>query len=155
MQSIMDYFSQHQDQLLYAIAAISLLVELGVLGMSGPLLFFALSCLITGVLVSFGWISGWEMIVLLVGVLSFASALFLWKPLKNYQNTKEAPNTSSDMIGRKLLVKTAISQDAGSVAYSGIDWQARLADGATGNIAPGAHVEVVAVDGSLLLVKAL
>lgn len=155
MQSIMDYFSQHQDQLLYAIAAVSLLVELGVLGMSGPLLFFALSCLITGVLVSFGWISGWEMIVLLVGVLSFAGALLLWKPLKNYQNTKEAPNTSSDMIGRKLLVKTAISQDAGSVAYSGIDWQARLAVGATSTIAPGAHAEVVAVDGSLLLVKAL
>jgi len=155
MQSIMDYFSQHQDQLLYAIAAISLLVELGVLGMSGPLLFFALSCLITGVLVSVGLISGWEMIVLLVGVLSFASALFLWKPLKNYQNSKEAPNTSSDMIGRKLLVKTAISQDAGSVAYSGIDWQARLAAGATSTIAPGAHAEVVAVDGSLLLVKAL
>ena len=59
------------------------------------------------------------------------------------------------MIGRRLLVKTAISQDAGSVAYSGIEWQARLAVGATGNIAPGAHAEVVAVDGSLLLVKAL
>lgn len=155
MQSIMDYFSQHHDQLLYTIAAISLLVELGVLGMSGPLLFFAFSCLITGVLVSVGLISGWEMEVLTVGVLSLASAILLWKPFKNYQNAKETPNTSSDMIGRRLLVKTAISQDAGSVAYSGIEWQARLAAGATDNIAPGAHAEVVAVDGSLLLVKAL
>jgi membrane protein implicated in regulation of membrane protease activity len=155
MQSIMDYFAQHHDQLLYTIAAISLLVELGVLGMSGPLLFFSLSCLITGVLVSVGLISGWEMEVLLVGVLSFASAILLWKPFKNYQNSKETPNTSSDMIGRQLLVKTAVSQDAGSVAYSGIEWQARLAAGATGNIAPGTHAEVVAVDGSLLLVKAL
>lgn len=155
MQSIMDYFSQHHDQLLYTIAAISLLVELGVLGMSGPLLFFALSCLITGVLVSLGLISGWEMEVLAVGLLSITSAILLWKPFKNYQNSKEAPNTSSDMIGRRLLVKTAISEDAGSVAYSGIEWQARLAANTTGSIAPGAHAEVVAVDGALLLVKAL
>lgn len=155
MQSIIDYFSQHHDQLLYTIAAISLLVELGVLGMSGPLLFFALSCLITGILVSLGLISGWEMEVLAVGVLSFASAILLWKPFKNYQNSKEAPNTSSDMIGRRLLVKTDISVDGGSVAYSGIEWQARLAGGATDAISAGAHAEVVAVDGSLLLVKAL
>lgn len=155
MQSIMDYFSQHHDQLLYTIAAISLLVELGVLGMSGPLLFFALSCLITGVLVSLGLISGWEMEVLAVGLLSITSAILLWKPFKNYQNSKEAPNTSSDMIGRRLLVKTDISVDGGSVAYSGIEWQARLAAGATDSISAGAHAEVVAVDGALLLVKAL
>jgi len=155
MQSIMDYFSQHHDHLLYTIAAISLLVELGVLGMSGPLLFFAFSCLITGVLVSVGLINGWEMQVLSVGVLSFASAILLWKPFKNYQNSKEAPNTSSDMIGRQLLVSTAISQDTGSVAYSGIEWQARLAVGETGCIESGTRAEVVAVDGSLLLVKAL
>ncbi len=150
-----ELFSATPRPVVYTIAAISLLVELGVLGMSGPLLFFAFSCLITGVLVSVGLISGWEMEVLTVGVLSLASAILLWKPFKNYQNAKETPNTSSDMIGRRLLVKTAISQDAGSVAYSGIEWQARLAAGATDNIAPGAHAEVVAVDGSLLLVKAL
>ena len=155
MQSIMDYFAQHHDQLLYTIAAISLLLELSVLGMSGPLLFFSLSCLLTGLLVSVGVVSGWEMEVLLVGLFTFGSAFLLWKPFKKYQNSKEAPNTSSDMIGRRLLVKTAVSQDAGSVAYSGIEWQARLAADATGNIAPGAHAEVVAVDGSLLLVKAL
>ncbi len=155
MQSIMDYFSKHHDQLLYAIAAMSLLVELGVLGMSGPLLFFAFSCLVTGVLVSLGLISGWEMTVLCVGIISSISALLFWKPLKNYQNAKEAPNTSSDMIGRQLLVAKTITAEAGAVAYSGIEWQARLVKGATSAIAAGERAEVVAVDGSLLLVKAL
>lgn len=155
MQSIIDYFAQHHDQLLYALAAICLLLELGVLGMSGPLLFIALSCFITGVLVSLGMVSGWEMELLLVGVLSFASSVLLWKPFKNYQNAKEAPNTSSDMIGRQLLVVKAISTDAGAVAYSGIEWQARLAAGELAGISQGARAEVVAVDGSLLLVKAL
>lgn len=152
---MMDYFSQHHDQLLYAVAAVSLLLELGVLGMSGPLLFFAFSCLITGLLVSAGLISGWEMEVLLVGVLSVASALLLWKPFKNYQNAKEAPNTSSDMIGRQLPVTAVITAGSGRVAYSGIEWQARLAKAQTTPIAAGASAEVVAVDGSLLIVKAL
>ena len=152
---MMDYFSQHHDQLLYAVAAVSLLLELGVLGMSGPLLFFAFSCLITGLLVSAGLISGWEMEVLLVGVLSVASALLLWKPFKNYQNAKEAPNTSSDMIGRQLPVTLAITTGSGRVAYSGIEWQARLAKTQITPIEPGASAEVVAVDGSLLIVKAL
>ncbi len=155
MNSIMEYFAQHHDQLLYAIAAISLLVELGVLGMSGPLLFFSLSCLITGLLVSAGIISGWEIELLLVGVLTFASAILLWKPFKNYQNAKEAPNTSSDMIGRQLSVTLTIGRDAGRVAYSGVEWQARLVSGHTECIAAGERAEVVAVDGSLLLVKAI
>jgi len=155
MQSIIDYFSQHHDQLFYAIAAISLLIELGVLGMSGPLLFFALSCLITGLLVSLGLLSGWEMEVLAVGVLSFSSAVLLWKPFKNYQNAKEAPNTSSDMIGRRLLVTAEIAGDQGRVAYSGIEWQARLAEFGSPAIAAGQHAQVVAVDGALLLVKAV
>jgi inner membrane protein len=155
MNSIIDYFSQHHDQLLYAIAGLSLLLELGVLGMSGPLLFFALSCFITGVLVSIGVVSGWEMELLLVGVITVASAILLWKPFKNYQNAKEVPNTSSDMIGRQLPVSLTITRDAGRVAYSGIEWQARLAADQQGSVAAGARAEVVAVDGSLLLVKAV
>lgn len=155
MNTVIDYFSQHHDQLLYAIAAISLLLELSVLGMSGPLLFFALSCFITGLLVSVGLISGWEMQVLLVGLLSFSSAILLWKPFKNYQNAKEAPNTSSDMIGRRLLVTVDICGDQGRVAYSGIEWQARLAEIDAPAIVAGQHAQVIAVDGSLLLVKAV
>ena len=154
MNSMIDYFSQHHDQLLYTLAALSLILEMAVLGMSGPLLFFSFGCLLTGLLVSLGVVSGWEMEVLLVGLFSFASAALLWKPLKNFQNAKETPNTSSDMSGRKLVVATAISEDAGSVAYSGIEWQARLASGERGSFVPGSHVEVVAVVGSLLLVRA-
>ena len=150
-----DYFAQNNDQLLYAIAAISLLLELGVLGMSGPLLFFAFSCLITGLLVSAGLVSGWEMEVLLVGLLSVVSSLLLWKPLKNYQNAKEAPNHSSDMIGRQLPVTITITAEEGRVAYSGIEWQARLAVTSTTPITVGARAEVVAIDGSLLVVKGL
>jgi hypothetical protein len=150
-----DYFVQHHDQLLYAIAAISLLLELGVLGMSGPLLFFAFGCLITGLLVSVGLVGNWEIEILLVGVVSVVSALLLWKPLKNYQNAKETPNRSSDMIGRQLPVTATITSEAGRVAYSGIEWQARLAITTDTPIAEGSRAEVVSIDGSLLVVKGL
>lgn len=154
MSGIIEHFSQHHDQLLYAIAAVCLLLEMGVLGMSGPLLFLALSCIVTGVLSTLGIISGWHIEILFVGVLSMASAVLLWKPLKKFQNAKEAPNTSSDMIGRQLPVTLAITHNEGRVAYSGIEWQARLAAHQHETIPVSARAEVVAVDGSLLIVKA-
>jgi len=155
MSGVVEHLSQHHDQLLYSLAALCLLLELGVLGMSGPLLFLALSCLITGALTTVGVISGWEIEVLMVGVLSVLSAAVLWKPFKKFQNAKEEPNTSSDMIGRQLPVTLAITRNEGRVSYSGIEWQARLDIQATDTIPVSARAEVVAVDGSLLIVKPL
>lgn len=155
MSGIIEHISQHHDQVLYAIAAVCLLLELGVLGMSGPLLFLAMGCIVTGLLSTLGIISGWEMEIFMVGVLTALSAFVLWKPFKKFQNTKEAPNTSSDMIGRQLPVTALITHDEGRVAYSGIEWQARLDNNLSGPIPVAARAEVVAVDGSLLIVRPL
>jgi inner membrane protein len=153
MGSIVDYFAQNQDFLLYAIAGVCLILELSVLGMSGPLLFLALGCLLTGLLVSLGAVTGWEMEVLSVGVLAALSAALLWKPLKKFQNAGVGRDTSSDMIGKILPVTQEITRDQGSVSYSGIDWQARLDSAHTEPVSVGDRACVVAVDGSLLLVK--
>lgn len=153
MSGLVDYFIQNQDFLLYSIAGVCLVLELGVLGMSGPLLFLALGCFLTGVLVSLGAITGWELQVLSVGLLSAIAAVLLWKPLKKFQNAGSGRDTSSDMIGKILPVTHAITRDQGSVSYSGIDWAARLDAGYTQTIDPGQRACVVAVDGSLLLVK--
>ncbi len=153
MGSIVDYFAQNQDFLLYAIAGVCLVLELSVLGMSGPLLFLALGCLLTGFLVSLGAITGWEMEVLGVGILAALSAALLWKPLKKFQNAGAGRDTSSDMIGKILPVTQEITRDQGTVSYSGIDWQARLDSAHTKPVSVGDRACVVAVDGSLLLVK--
>ncbi len=153
MSSLFEYFAQHQDHLLYTIAGICLVLELSVLGMSGPLLFLALSCLLTGVMVTLGIISGWEMEVLSVGVLAALSAALLWKPLKKFQNADSGRDTSSDMIGKILPVTQSITRDQGTVTYSGIDWQARLDTGYPEPVTVGSRAHVVAVKGSLLLVK--
>lgn len=153
MSGLFEYFAQHQDHLLYTIAGICLVLELSVLGMSGPLLFLALSCLLTGLMVTLGIISGWEMEVLSVGVLAALSAALLWKHLKKFQNSGGGRDTSSDMIGKVLPVTQLITRDQGKVAYSGIDWQARLDTAYEEPVAAGGRAQVVAVQGALLLVK--
>lgn len=153
MSGLFEYFAQHQDHLLYTIAGICLILELSVLGMSGPLLFLALSCLLTGLMVTLGIISGWEMEVLSVGVLAALSAALLWKHLKKFQNSGGGRDTSSDMIGKVLPVTQLITRDQGKVAYSGIDWQARLDTAYEEPVAVGGRAYVVAVQGALLLVK--
>jgi inner membrane protein len=153
MSSLVEHFVQHQDHLLYTIAGICLVLELSVLGMSGPLLFLALSCLLTGIMVTLGIISGWEMEVLSVGVLAVLGAVVLWKPLKKFQNAGVGRDTSSDMIGKVLPVTELITRGQGTVAYSGIDWQARLDEAYSEPVAVGSFAHVVAVRGSLLLVK--
>ena len=153
MSNLIEYFTQHQDHLLYTIAGICLVMELSVLGMSGPLLFLALSSLLTGLMVTLGIISGWEMEVLSVGVLAALSAVLLWKPLKKFQNAGGGRDTSSDMIGKILPVTKSITRDQGLVSYSGIDWQARLDSAYSETVSVGSRACVVAVEGSLLLVK--
>jgi membrane protein implicated in regulation of membrane protease activity len=152
MASIIDYFSQNPAHLFYTITGLCLVMELGVLGMSGPLLFVALGSLLTGILMSLGVITGWEMAILSLGVLTALSALLLWKPFKRFQNERIAQDTSSDMIGRVLPVTQMVSRDQGAVSYSGIEWQVRLNSSAE-PVVVGNRVRVVAVDGALLLVQ--
>jgi inner membrane protein len=153
MENLIQHFLDHHDHLLYAIAGVALVLELGLLGISGPLLFFAIAAILTGLLVTLGLINGWELEILSLGVFTALTAVVLWKPLKNFQNTHVPANTSSDMIGRELPVTQTVSRLQGGVSYSGIEWQARLEPGVNDNIDAGTIVKVVAVDGSLLIVK--
>lgn len=149
---IINYFTTHHAQLFYVLAGISFIVELSVLGMSGPLLFFAIACLKTGVLVHLGLISGWETEVLTVGILSVLITLVLWKPFKNFQNIGGGRDTSSDMIGKEVSSVGKITHTAGHIRYSGIDWNARL-DSDDQTIEDNTQCIITAVEGNTMLVK--
>lgn len=154
MDSLIDYLQSNHDQLLYVIGAIGLVVELSVMGLSGPLLFFSIGCLVTGLLVSIGAISSWEFEVLAVGILSAVSAILLWKPLKHFQGHKVVQDTSSDMIGQVVPVSEAVTANGGKVRHSGINWNARLSDTATVDIIDaGTRAKIVAVDGNILIME--
>ncbi|PCJ16167.1 MAG: acriflavin resistance protein [Gammaproteobacteria bacterium] len=156
MLDIADFIVNNHDQVLYVIAGLSFVVELTVIGLSGPLIFFGLGCVSTGVLVSLGLVSSWEMECLLVGVFSIVSALVLWKPLKKFQGAdKNVKDNSSDMIGQIVPVSKEVTLNGGNIRHSGIDWSARLDDGAGSDaLAEGTRVEITGVDGNVIIVKA-
>lgn len=150
----MDYFLENPDHLWYLIAGISFVVELSIMGLSGPLLFFAIGSLFTGILVSIGVVGGWQGQILAVGLLTALVATILWKPLKSLQNSKGKNDNSSDMVGLKVPVSTEVTAIAGTIRYSGINWQARLADEANvTSINEQSQCTIVAITGNTMLVK--
>ena len=149
----MEYFTQHQDYFFYALAGICLLVELSLLGMSGPLLFVAIGSVITGVLMSLGIIHSFGIALVALGGISLASAAFLWVPLKKLQNKEVGPETSSDMVGKIVPVTARITQADGRVSYSGVEWLARLDSSSSEPIEPESRAQVTSVDGTILVVK--
>ena len=150
----MEYFLENPDHLWYLIAGISFVIELSIMGLSGPLLFFAIASLITGILVSMSVIDGWQSEIFAVGVLTALAAAVLWKPLKSLQNSKEKTDNSSDMIGLQVLASTCITTTTGTIRYSGINWQARLADDIdVTEITEQSQCEIVAIKGNTMLVK--
>ena len=80
------YFLDNHDHTLYLIGGASLVIELTILGLGGPLLFFGLAAFITGALSGLGVISGWESEIFTLGLVTAILAIVLWKPLKNFQN---------------------------------------------------------------------
>lgn len=150
----MQTFLDNHQLIWYAIAGLSLVVELGVMGLSGPLLFFALGCIFTGGLLSLGVIEGWQSEILVVGISTAIIAVLLWKPLKNIQNPKSKTDDSSDMIGLIVPVVDDITNIAGSIRYSGVNWQARLAEGIDVEvIISDNQCTIVGVTGTTMLVK--
>lgn len=150
----MEYFLENPDHLWYLIAGISFVIELSIMGLSGPLLFFAIASLTTGILVGIGIIEGWQSEVLAVGVLTALVATILWKPLKKLQNSKGKTDNSSDMVGLKVMVSEDVTAIAGSIRYSGINWQARLADEANVTIInQKSQCIIAAISGNTMFVK--
>lgn len=149
----MQTFLENHQLIWYAIAGISLVLELGIMGLSGPLLFFAIASVITGMLINVGVIEAWQSQIVVVGLLTAVITLVLWKPLKNMQNSRSKTDESSDMIGLQVPVVDTVTQAEGSVRYSGVNWQARLADNVeVENIAQNSMCTIVAVTGTTMLV---
>lgn len=154
---LIQYFSENHAQLLYLIAGVSFVVELAVIGLGGPLLFFAIACFITGVFTSLGILGSWESEIFAVGVLTGVTALLLWQPLRNFQNRGVGRDTSSDMIGQRVPCSAPInSNNTGTIRHSGINWNARLSHNSkVDSIAEGATCVITAVEGNVMIVASV
>jgi len=150
----MQYFLENPAHLWFLIAGLSFVIELSIMGLSGPLLFFAIASLMTGILVNIDLLDSWQMQVLAVGILTAITAIILWKPLKQLQNPRTRTDTSSDMIGLKVPASADITTTSGSIRYSGINWSARLAeDCGVDKICNTSLCVIVAISGNTMLVK--
>lgn len=150
---MVEYFSQHLDYLFYAVAGICLLLDLSILGMSGPLLFMGIGALITGVLISLGLLGHLSAALAIFAGFSAASTALLWQPLKRLQNKEAAPQTTSDMVGKIIPASARITKTDGRVYYSGVEWLARLDASTDAPIEPETQVQVTSVDGTIMLVR--
>jgi len=150
----MEYLIENPAHLWFLISGISFVIELSIMGLSGPLLFFALASLVTGILISVGFVDGWQSEILAVGLLTALIAAILWKPLKTLQNSKDKTDNSSDMIGLKVPASADITTTSGSIRYSGINWSARLVDDCGVEIINDTNLcVIVAIVGNTMLVK--
>ena len=149
---LMEYFLENHDHFFYLLAGLCFVVELSVMGLSSPLLFVSIALFITAILINLGIISGWETELFTAGILTGLSAFLLWKPLKSFQNRGGGPDTSSDMIGREVVAASNISATEGKIRFSGIDWNARLADGSA-EIAQGELCTITGVSGNVMVVS--
>jgi len=147
------YFAQHLDYFFFALAGICLLVDLSILGMSGPLLFVGIGALVTGLFLSVGWLEHFSASLAIFAGFSAASAALLWAPLKRLQNKEVGPETSSDMVGKVIPASARITKTDGRVYYSGIEWLARLDASSDAPIEAETQVEITSVDGTIMLVK--
>jgi len=151
--NLIQFFSDNHAYLFFLLAGLGLVIELALIGLSGPLLFFAIASFITGILSAVGLIKGWEIELFTLGILTFVIALLLWKPLKRFQNKSEGKDTSSDMIGLTVPCVTAVSTMQGAIRYSGVNWRARLHESQTQEIPEGAACIICAVEGNVMVVK--
>ncbi len=153
---VINYFTENHAQLFYLIAGISFIIELTILGLSGPLLFFAIASTLTGLLIQLGLLNGWESQILTVGILTAIITLLLWKPIKRFQNSSDGSDTSSDMIGKEVPSSSEITHVSGHIRFSGIDWSARLEkDCLEDSVKADTACIITGVEGNVMLVKPL
>ena len=147
----MEWIVNNMAATLIFIGLALLAIEVAVLGFSVVILFFiGLGCLLTGVLIFVGLIpETFSSSLLGVSVLTIASAVGLWKPLKKMQNNVEPEDVTSDLIGHSFVLESDISHsNTGLHHFSGIEWKVKSDD----EISAGAEVEVVKTEVGALTV---
>ena len=160
---MMEYLNAHQYSFWITVGFVLLIVEVVALGFSsGVLLFSAIGALITGGLMSLGWLpETWLAGVACFGVASALSAILLWKPLLRLQNYEVAEkDNSSDLIGYRFTLEQPVSRlSHGATRYSGVEWRVELGSTQAAGAEPGpdkleagTQVRVVSVDAGIFRV---
>jgi membrane protein implicated in regulation of membrane protease activity len=139
------------------VAGLALLgLDIVVIGLS-PVMFVAVGALLTSAVL---YITGWRPSLIettaIVAGASLMIAIVGRKPLQRFQNADIEEDKSSDLIGREVTLTHEVTKTRGTVFWSGVEWQTRLAhDSPVESLAPGARARVVAVENLALVLAPL
>lgn len=129
-------------------------IDIFAVGVS-PLMFIAAGALLTSALIHLGWVdTGLLEALLICGLLSLVSAGIGWYPLGRFQQTVPRQAIGSDLVGRELDTTASVTKRAGTIRWSGTEWQARLvANADQDSVPPGTRVMITAVEGVTLILS--
>ncbi len=154
---LIEYFNEHQAAFWVTAGFVILAIEVLAFGLaSGVLLFAGIGALTTGGLIWLGivphtWVAG----IACFAVTTGASAMALWKPLKNFQGDGDiTPEPTSDLIGHQFRLDESISvSKPGTTRFSGVEWRVEVDDKAgVETIDAGNKVSVVSIDAGIFRV---
>ena len=95
-----------------------------------------------------------KVIVFILDMLAFCVELLGWFPTKRGDRFLREGGGESDLIGVIVPVCQDVTKIKGKVRYSGIEWNARLVEASSlETISSGTKVEIVAVDGNVLIIS--
>ena len=154
---IIDYIVSHQAEF-WLVMGFALLAAEVLTGFTvGVFLFAGIGALVTGGLMSFGFlVETWVAGIACTGISTGLITAVLWKPLKNLQGNRPIEkDNSSDLIGYTFVIENEITTTKpGSTEYSGVSWRVEIdKDAGTDVIEAGKHVTVSSVDVGLFKVK--
>ncbi|MBQ4833767.1 NfeD family protein [Pseudoalteromonas sp. MMG010] len=122
----MDILINNLPQTLMILGVLALIIEVAVLGLSTfILLFFGISLIATGALMSLGILNDALSTALWSNtVITAALAVLLWRPLKKMQNKVDNKPIQSDFAELSFVLNEDVSIAGLSTHhYSGISWQ--------------------------------
>jgi inner membrane protein len=158
MDTILEYIAQNPMAMWVTVGGLFLVVEGLIMGFAtGAFLFMGIGAWATALLLYVGMDLSWQQQILAFALSTAISVLSLWKIFKSMHNKNTTQdNSSSDMIGMELTMKTAVSTgEPGTISWSGINWQVTLDPSVTPDttLAAGSYVEVTRVAVGKLTVK--
>lgn len=146
---LLDYL----PQILITSGIVALAVEVAVLGFATFILFFlGLGLLATGLMMQFGWLAVdinhtmWS-----ITIITFGSALLLWKPLRRMQSQPDTNKIESDFAQETFQLTGDVNSGSNDVlySYSGINWKVR----SRSPLVKGQWVKVVETEVGVLWVE--
>ena len=146
---LLDYL----PQILITCGIVALAVEVAVLGFATFILFFlGLGLLATGLMMQFGWLAVdinhtmWS-----ITIITFGSALLLWKPLRRMQSKPDTNKIESDFAQETFQLTGDVNSGSNDVlySYSGINWKVR----SRSPLVKGQWVKVVETEVGVLWVE--